>query len=246
MAAKYDIDFPLLSDPDLKLAKIYSGISGNSSDRTVAKLASGIAPRGFPLPAVYILRQGGGVFFRKIGDTKDDRPDAAQLLALVDKMTGTSGLPGTQGFAPSNQLRLGVAFGGHQVQGERSFASDLQLDLLRNIGAHFALGFGLGALTTPERELRAALLVRGRLPYWGGVGELYLQVPLGITRRFADDELSEAGFYHGATVGNSFDISPTIASFFDLTIEDSALRDGDNSLKHSARLMLRMGVGFKF
>ena len=75
MADEYGIEFPLLSDPELSLAKRYAGVSTD----------------GFPFPTILVLKPNGTVYFRKIGEAKDDRVYAPELLAIVDRMTGGHG-----------------------------------------------------------------------------------------------------------------------------------------------------------
>ncbi len=230
MADTYGIEFPLLQDVDLTLAKAYAGVSTD----------------GFPLPAVFVLNQDSSVFFQRIGGTTHDRVYVSELLSIVDRMLGVHDLPTPKGYEFANQVRAGGGLGAHAVNGDNAFAADLELAALRSFGSYFAFGAMVGSELLADRELRAAALLRARLPYWHGVGELYLQMPLGVARRFADDEFRKSGLYSGLTLGTESEISPQFFVFADLKLGMSVFASDISSDRVSKRVTFQAGLGWKF
>ena len=231
MAAKYGIAFSLLSDPENEIAKQYSGVSTD----------------GFPIPSIYILRQDGSVYLKKIGEAKDDRIYAAELLGHLDAMmgSGAEGKPSAKGYERPTRVNLAVGLGGHRLQQENSFGADVSLGVLHSISTYLSLGAELGGLALPEREVRSSLLVQGQWPVLAGLGEVYLRVPLGYARRFASDEVGTSGFHHGLRLGFDFEGSPNFLLSAELAFEDS-LYDAGGDRNSSARFLFRSGVGWRF
>ena len=230
MADTYGIEFPLLQDADLTLAKAYAGVSTD----------------GFPLPAVFVLNQDGSVFFQKIGGSTHDRVYAPELLSIVDGMLGVHDLPLPKGYVFANQVRVAGGLGAHAGNADTSFAADLELAALRSFGSYVALGVEVGSALLPDRELYASALLRARLPYWQGVGELYLQLPLGIARRVSDDEFQKNGLHTGLTLGTESEISPQFFVFADLKLGLSIFASGGSGNYVSRRATLQAGLGWKF
>jgi peroxiredoxin len=71
LAAKLGIEFPLLSDPDLKTG-----------------LAYGVAMQGedIDVPSVFIVGRDRKIHYRHIGESIADRPSPDTLLAAIDKI----------------------------------------------------------------------------------------------------------------------------------------------------------------
>ena len=68
LAAKLGLHYPLLSDPDLHTASAYG----------VAMAGQDIA-----VPSVFVVRQGGTIAWKKVGEAMDDRPTAAEVVAQL-------------------------------------------------------------------------------------------------------------------------------------------------------------------
>lgn len=227
MARTYGIEFPLLSDSDHALAKQYAGLSTD----------------GYPIPAVYVLKPDGTVYSRKIGDAKDDRIYAAELLQILDSLGGRSadGLPGLSGYGTPYRVALGLGLGGHRREEQTSFAGDVSILGLRELGSYLGIGMETGSLALPVREVRGALVLQGQLPLWSEVGELYVQLPLGMGWRFSDEDRDESGVFLGLRLGLGFEISPKLAAQLESAFETLVL-GADDDYQSSRRLLLRLGV----
>lgn len=233
MAQEYGIDFPLLEDKDLEFSKIYAGVS----------------TEGYPFPAVFVIEQDGTIAFQRISSTKDGRVYVPELLAIVDNLSGadTSVLPKARGFAYSSQVRLGLGGGTASGDGGTDFAGSLSLEAMRSAGDHFGIGLHVGSQLLPDREIRAAALLRLRNYYWKGVGEVYLQLPVGISRRFADDGFSNNGLTTGLSVGTEMEISPTFFMYTDLGYRLNLYsHDFFNERLTRTKVELQIGAGFNF
>jgi peroxiredoxin len=68
LAADLGLRFPLLSDPDLRVATAY-----------------GVAMKGrdIAVPSVFVVRTDRSIAFRKVGETMADRPTADEVVAQV-------------------------------------------------------------------------------------------------------------------------------------------------------------------
>ena len=229
MAKTYGIDFPLIEDKDLALAKQWAGISTD----------------GYAVPSMYILRADGSVYLQRHGDAKDDRIYANELLGHLDAMLGldSSSMQKARGFSHPTRISASLGLGVHTVDDTR-FATDLSIRALRTFGGHFAIGAEAGGLVLPEREARGALLVQGQLPILADVGELYLQIPVGWAKRFSDDEFGDAGFYSAVRFGLSFDASPTFQLHTELALEGTALSGASETI--ATRGLWRTGAAWRF
>lgn len=69
-AAEDGITVPLLSDPELRVISAY-GVAMEGEDIAV--------------PATFIIRPDGTIYWSHIGETMADRPDSAGLLDLASK-----------------------------------------------------------------------------------------------------------------------------------------------------------------
>ncbi len=229
MAETYGIDFPLLEDKDLVLAKQWAGISTD----------------GYAVPSMYILRADGSVYLRRQGDAKDDRIYAKELLGHLDAMLGldSKSMQKARGFSHPTRISASLGLGVHTVD-DTSFATDLSIRALRTLARYLAIGAEAGALILPEREARGALLVQGQMPIFADVGELYLQIPVGWAKRFSDDEFGDAGFYSGVRFGLSFDGSPTFQLHTEIAFEGTALSGASDTI--ATRGLWRTGVAWRF
>jgi peroxiredoxin len=68
LANKLSLGFPLLADPDLKVANTY-GVAMEGRD--------------IAIPAVFVVRPDGVVTFRKVGESMTDRPSAKEVVAAA-------------------------------------------------------------------------------------------------------------------------------------------------------------------
>lgn len=230
MAESYGIEFALLEDKDLELAKQWAGVSSD----------------GFPLPSTFILRADGSVYLRKVGDAKDDRIYAPELLEHLDAMLGVGSkpMPEARGFSRPTRISATLGLGAHALDGDWGFAADLSVRALHALGSYLALGVEAGGLGLPEREVRAALLAQAQLPLYSGVGELYMQVPLGWAKRFSDDEFDDSGVYAGLRFGMSFDVNPNVQLHAELAAEGTATSGPRAAL--ASRGLLRTGAAWRF
>ncbi len=231
MAKRYGIDFALLSDQNLALAKQFAGVSSD----------------GYPLPAVYLLRPDGSVYLRKIGDAKDDRIYAKELLVHLDAMLGEASKerPQARGFERPYRLHARLGLGAHRLEGEHAFAGDLSFMGMRSLGRNLALGAEIGGLLVPEREARVDLVFQAQMPIWAGLGEVYGQMPLGLTQRFSDGDSEDSGIFFGFRLGLGFEVNPNLVASMEAALETSAL-GGAAARAYSSRLLVRTGVGWKF
>lgn len=229
MAERYGIEFPLLEDKELKLAKQYAGVSSD----------------GYAVPSVYILKADGSVYLRKVGDAKHDRIYAAELLGHLDTMLGpaSKSMPKARGFDRPYRVSANLGLGTHTIE-DTGFATDLSVRAIRTFGAYLGIGAEAAGLVLPERELRAALLLQGQRPMLAGVFELYLQVPIGWVKRFSDDEFGDSGFYSGVRGGTTFDVNPNFQLRVELAVEGTSLSGQSGTI--STRALFRTGAAWRF
>ncbi len=230
MAERYGIAFSLLEDKELALAKQWAGVSSD----------------GYPLPSMYILRPDGSVYLRRIGDAKNDRIYVPELLGHLDAMLGhdSSSMTKPRGFARPNRISANLGLGGHTLDENAGFATDLSIRALRTLGNHLGFGAEVGGLALPDAELRAALLAQAHVPMHAGVGEFYLQLPVGWAKRFSDDELGSSGVFLGARLGLSFDVNPNVQLIVELAVEATRISAPASAL--SARSLLRAAAAWRF
>lgn len=231
LARRYDIEFPLLSDPDGALAKKYAGLSSD----------------GFALPSLYIIKPDGRVLFRKLGEARHDRVSVARVLQLVDEMNGVSDLPEARGYERPLTLRLGVGVGVHKLEDDTSFSTGLEAAAYYDLMPYLSVGLALGGLAVPEQEVQEAGLLRAQLPYWDGVGEFYLQLPLGMAYRLGGEARDRSGWYHGIAFGNEFELSPFSLIYVELGLHASVFTgEADDEYSTSTRLLFAAGYGWRF
>jgi peroxiredoxin len=73
LAGKEGIGFPLLSDPDLKIASAY-GVAMKGQDIAV--------------PAIFIVGRDQRIHYKHVGESISDRPSPDTILDAVDRMRG--------------------------------------------------------------------------------------------------------------------------------------------------------------
>jgi len=69
-AERLGLDFPLLSDPDLAIAKAYE-----------------VADPEVAIPSVFVIRQDGTVAWSYVGERMSDRPASQMVLEALDGIT---------------------------------------------------------------------------------------------------------------------------------------------------------------
>lgn len=236
MAATYGIDFPLVEDEDLKLAAKYAGLSES----------------GYPMPSMYILRADGSVYLRRVATSKDDRLSANELVDHLDAMleTEVSSRVAVRGYNRPFQVSPEVGLGVEVANGETDFATDVSLRVIRSVGRFASLGAEAGILALPAREARGAVLLQAQIPIWADVGSLYAQAPLGLARRFGNDDAGGAGLYSGLRLGTTFDASPTMLLRMELAFEgtlvESTSPGGVSERFIASRVLFRLGGGWRF
>jgi hypothetical protein len=158
-ARNYGLQFPLLSDADGAVSKIYAGVTSDSN----------------ALPGVTIIRSDGRVVFRQVASAKDDRMSTGELIATVDRTLGTSGpAAGGDGFAALDRLQLRADAGGGAVRTTGWSGTGVgAISGLVPLGHHLLAG--VRASFEPREApvaLDAALVAR--LPIWGVAGAIEL------------------------------------------------------------------------
>ena len=245
-AAEYKLDFPLIEDEALKLASQYVGVDQN----------------GFSLPGIVIVAPDQTVAVRQVGETPGDRIYAAELLRIVDGISekygiakaGPAGKPGAAGgYAPLERVnvRLGINLGVAQeraVQNDFGFAMDAALAGLYPLGRHVMLGALVRGLTGSSTRTDIAAALRVRLPGADDNGELYAQIPFGLTLDVlndAADDHARTGWHSGLALGLQFAPKPSFAFFFEL---ESLIHrfTGRAPLDQRIELRLQAGGGVSF
>jgi hypothetical protein len=74
----------------------------------VSRAYTGIDGADNTIPGIVIIRRDGTIAYRKISEEKDDRLDAAGLLAIADRTLGSSGKSARTGYAALARLQLGI------------------------------------------------------------------------------------------------------------------------------------------
>lgn len=243
-AKKYKLNFPLLEDKDLAIARQYMGVDAN----------------GFSLPGVVLVDPDGTVALRQVGTTPGDRIYAADLLKIIDGMleqsatAGTGGKPGVLGgYEPLQRfnLRVGATLGIAQeraTENELGFSIDANLAGLYPLGRYFMVGGLARVLTGSTTRADVDVAVRVRVPVIDDNAEWYAQIPFGLTVDFlnADDGDHESlGWNTGLTVGLQFAPTPSMAIFLEL--ESMAHRfPGRAPLDQRLELRVQAGGGISF
>jgi hypothetical protein len=187
--------FPLLSDGDLAVSRVYAGETSDAN----------------ALPGVTVIDRSGRIVFRQVASAKDDRISAQDLLAAIDRTLGTSGPETTDhGFAAIERAQIRLDAGGGVVASEAGPGTIVKttgtgvasLAALFPITRFLLVGPRLG-FEPRDAPLDADLEVVARLPIWHAAGAIELAVDGGYS--IFDDRGATAA----ARAGLWFAISPS-------------------------------------
>ena len=216
-ARDYGIVFPLLSDPDGAVSRVYAGVT---SDRNT-------------LPGVTIIDRSRRIVFRQVASAKDDRMPTAELLATLDRTLGTSG-PGvvSAGYAAIDRAQLRLGLGGGTVTRDATRGTLAgSVAGLYPLGHHVLVGPWLGfEPRDAPLDLDAALVLR--LPIWANAGAIELGATAGWTPWEA------RGLNAAVRAGLWFAMSPRWAVQLDV----SAARHGVGEDDHATAVSAALGV----
>jgi len=215
-AKDYGIAFPLLSDPDGTVSRVYAGVTSDHNT----------------LPGVVIIDRGGRIVFRQVASAKDDRMTTAELLATLDRTLGTSG-PGvaSAGYAAIDRAQLRVALGGGGVRGSGETRGTVVGSVagLYPLGRHVLVGPWLGfEPRAAPLEVDAAIVLR--LPIWADAGAIELGAAGGWT------PWGDAGASASARAGLWFAMSPRWALQLEVSVTTHGLGGRADSSTASAAL----------
>lgn len=184
-AADYGLPFPLLSDPEGVVSKVYAGVTSDHET----------------LPGITLIRGDGTIAFRQVASAKDDRMTAAELIATIDHTLGTTGPTGAPGYAALDRAQLRLDLGGGAIDGRGTGVATAGGYLA--LGHHLLVGPRL-AFEPRAAPLAADAIVMARLPLYAGAGALEVGVLGGFTP-WGDARGPDAG----ATADLWFAMAPT-------------------------------------
>jgi hypothetical protein len=215
-AERLGIGFPLLADVDGAVSRQYAGITSDDA----------------ALPGVTVIGRDGRIVFRHLASAMDDRVDAAELLAILDRTVGTTGPaaegPGYIGLDRA-QLRVDVGGGALRANGDTrgtafgSVAALFPLGIGPGFGRHVLVGPWL-SFEPRDAPLDAGAAIALRQPFAGNLAALQLTATGGYTPWDA------TGWTATARVGIWFAVSPTMGLTFD--VGGGAHRLGDSDERH--------------
>lgn len=196
------IEFPLLSDVDGAISRIYAGITSDAR----------------ALPGVTMIRPDGRIAFRQAASAKDDLMPPAELIATADRTLGTTGrAAAADGFAAGDRLqfRVDAGAGASRDGGWRGTGVGV-LSGLAPLGRHLLIG---PRITFEARDAPVSFdgLVMLRAPIFGPTGALELGVTGGYT------PWGSTGANLGATADVWFAPSPSFALQLGVTYVDHDL-----------------------
>jgi hypothetical protein len=155
--------FPLLSDPDLAVSRVYAGETSDSN----------------ALPGVTVIDRSGKIVFRQVASAKDDRISTHDLLEAIDHSLGTSGPDAAnRGFAAIDRAQIRLDAGGGIV--ETSGTGVASLAALYPLSRYVLVGPEL-AFEPRESPLDVDLEVVLRAPIWASAGAIELGLAGGYT-----------------------------------------------------------------
>jgi hypothetical protein len=162
-AMRLKIWFPLLSDADLAVSRVYAGETSDAN----------------ALPGVTIIDRGGRIVFRQVASSKDDRISTQDLLAAIDHSLGTHGPDATdRGYAAIDraQIRLDAGAGaeGSHGTGVASLAG------LFPLSRHLLVGPML-SFEPRAAPLDVDLEIVAREPIWANAGAIELGLAGGYS-----------------------------------------------------------------
>jgi len=184
-AERLGIWFPLLSDRDLSVSRVYAGATSDAN----------------ALPGVTVIDRSGRVVFRQVASSKDDRITAPALLAAVDQSLGTHGPDAaTGGYAAIDRAQIRLDAGGGIVHTEGTGVASLAG--LFPLGHYLLVGPRLG-FEPREAPLDVDLEVVLRAPIWANAAAIELGLAGGYT------PWNDRGPNGAAQAGLWFAVSPT-------------------------------------
>jgi hypothetical protein len=167
LAADFGIRFPLLSDEDGAVSRIYAGVTSDAAT----------------LPGVVIVNRDGAIAFRQVATSKDDRMPIGELLATLDRVLGTAGpAAAAPGYAAIDRAQLRVAIGGGGVRGDGAARGTVvgAVSGLIPLGRHLLVGPRL-ASEPRDAPIDLDLAVIARAPLWARAGAIELGAAGGYT-----------------------------------------------------------------
>jgi hypothetical protein len=187
-ADAYGIWFPLLSDPDLAVSRVYAGATSDAN----------------ALPGVTIIASDGHVVFRQVASAKDDRMTTAELLAAIDGSLATHGPDAAgAGYAAIERAQIRLDVGGGAVHATGTGGTAIaSIAGLFPLGHHVLVGPVLG-FEPRDAPLDADLEVVLRAPIFANAGALELGLAGGYT------PWDDRGANAAARAGIWFAMSPT-------------------------------------
>jgi hypothetical protein len=185
-ATRLGIWFPLLSDADLAVSRVYAGETSDTN----------------ALPGVTVIDRTGRIVFRQVASAKDDRISTQDLLAAIDHALGTHGPDATdRGYAAIDraQIRLDVGGGAEGSRGTGVAALAALFPITREVLIGPMLGFEPRAA-----PLDVDLEVVFRAPIWNSAGAFELGFASGYSTLDTD-----RGWNGTMRTGVWFALSPT-------------------------------------
>jgi hypothetical protein len=184
-AMRLKIWFPLLSDADLAVSRVYAGETSDTN----------------ALPGVTIIDRSGRIVFRQVASSKDDRISTQDLLAAIDRSLGTHGPDAAdRGFAAIDRAQIRLD-GGAGAEGSRGtgFASLAGLFPL----SRYLLVGPMVSFEPRAAPLDVDLELVVRAPIWANAGAIELGVAGGYST--LDENRGPNGIGHA---GLWFALSP--------------------------------------
>ena len=183
-AERLGIWFPLLSDRDLAVSRVYAGATSDAN----------------ALPGVTIIDRDGRIVFRQVASAKDDRITTPELLAAIDQSLGTHGpVAAAGGYAAIDRAQVRLDAGGGVVH--TTGTGTASLAGLFPLGRYLLVGARLG-FEPRESPLDLDLQVVLRAPIWANAAAIELGLAGGYT------PWNDRGASGAAQAGLWFAVSP--------------------------------------
>ena len=203
----------MVEDRDLALARQYVGVDANDYSR----------------PGLVLLAPDRTVLLRQSGDAPGERIYAAELLRIVDGLRQDLGLQAASAGVSGgfNQLeRVNLRVGGRlALAQDRGVGDGLGFSTggvvagLYPLSRHLMIGALARGLLVHGTRLDVDVAVRLRRPIQYDLGELYLQIPLGLSWDASGDDMAATerrGFNGGLAAGVQFAPWPGLAIYLEL------------------------------
>jgi hypothetical protein len=187
-ARDYGIGFPLLSDPDGAVSRVYTGITSDANT----------------LPGITVIDPAGRIVFRQVASAKDDRMTANDLIATIDRTLGTKGpAVASSGYASIDraQLRIEAGGGGQRTASDTRATAHGAIAALLPLSRYVLIGPWLG-FEPREAPVDVDGAIVLRAPIFANAGALELGVASGYTPWRA------SGWNIAARAGIWFAVSP--------------------------------------